>query len=71
MLENPRNKKLVILALSLYINIGEGSRAETLIGRRWNISVPFVKVSASYYLYFKRYDISTSGLKPPLEYNHK
>ena len=50
MLENPRRLKLVMLVLLLYLEIGEGSRAEMFTGRRLNLDVPCVKNLASYSL---------------------
>ena len=46
MLENPRRLKLVMLGLSLYLEIGEGSGAKKFTGRRWILDVPCVNVSA-------------------------
>ena len=65
-LKNPKILKLVVLVHLLYLDIGEGSRAEIFKGQRKNPDVPCVKISSSYSLYSWTYDSSKSRFQPLL-----
>ena len=65
-LKNPIILKMIVLVDSLYIELGEGSGAETFTGRRNIVDVHSVYVSTSYSLYSRRYDFSKLAFQPLL-----